>query len=170
MSYASYLLPYVFHGVPNVHRFAALAAVAAAVGLLMPTEAESFTYGRLVAGQVKGALAYGIGSSWCLVDNGGTEFQINQVGSKAVISFVELTYFDGTAYYALNGQTILTFSSTTTGSMHFKQRPDLPDPVHNPTFTNFAQTYSAATDQLIVSFNILFPTCTLPIYAAYDAP
>jgi len=157
-------------GVPNVRRFSVLAAVAAALGLLVPTEAESFTYGRLVAGQVKGALVYGSGGSWCSVDNGSTDYQINQAGSRAVISFTELTYFDGATYYALNGQTILTFSSMTGGSVHFKQRPNLPDPVHNPMFANFAQTYSATTDQFIVSFNILFSACTLPVYAVYDAP
>jgi hypothetical protein len=162
--------PFFRFGVTDVHRFAVLASVAAVLGLLMPTEAESFTYGRLVAGQVEGALVYGAGGSWCLVDNGSTEYQINQAGSKAVISFAELTYFDGATYYALNGQTILTFSSTTGGSVHFKLRPNLPDPVHNPGFANFAQTYSAATDQLVVSFNILFSTCTLPVYAVYDAP
>jgi hypothetical protein len=144
--------------------------VGAALGLLLPTDAESFTYGKLVAGQVQRALVYGSGTSWCFVENGGTEFQINQASSKAVISFTELTYFDGTNYYDLNGQTILAFSSATGGNLHFKLKPNLPDPVHNPVFTNFIQTYSAPKDQLVVGFNIVFPACTLPVYAVYDAP
>jgi hypothetical protein len=35
---------------------------------------------------------------------------ISQDASKAVISFPELPYFDGTDYYELNGQTILKFT------------------------------------------------------------
>ena len=116
------------------------------------------------------ALVYGDGASWCFVEDGSTEFQINQAASKAVISFPELTYFDGTNYYGLNGQTILTFSSATGGSLHFKLRPNLPNPVHNPIFSNFTQTYNAPTDQLIVTFSIVFPACTLPVHAVYDAP
>lgn len=153
-----------------MRRLIALAAAGAALGSLMPTAAELFTYGKLVAGQVQRALVYGSGVSWCFVENGGTEFQINQAASKAVISFTELTYFDGTNYYGLNGQTILTFSSATGGSLHFKLQPNLPDAVHNPAFTNFAQAYSAPKDQLVIGFNIVFPSCTLPVYAVYDAP
>jgi hypothetical protein len=142
--------------------FAALAVVGLGFGLLIPTQAQSFTYGTLVGGQVKSALAYGSGSSWCLVDNGNTEFQINQAGSKAVISFAEVIYFDGSTYYSLDGQTILTFSGPMSGTIHFKQTPTYPNPVHSPSFANFALTYTAATDQVVVSFNILFPNnCTL---------
>ena len=152
-----------------MHRLAVL-AFGAALGPLIPVTAESFTYGKLVAGQLQTALVYGDGTSWCFVEDGSTEFQINQAASKAVISFPELTYFDGTNYYGLNGQTILTFSSATGGSLHFKLRPNVPDPVHNPVFTNFTQTYNAAADQLIVGFSIVFPACTLPVHAVYDAP
>jgi hypothetical protein len=153
----------------NVRCFIFLAAAGAALGSMIPSPAQSFTYGNLVAGQVKTALSSG-GGAWCFVGSGSTEFQINQVGSKAVISFAELTYFDGTTYYGLNGQSILNFSSATGGTLHFKQRPELPDAVHNPAFANYTETYTAPTDQVIVSFNIVFPTCTLPIYAVYDAP
>jgi len=153
-----------------VRRFIVFAAVGAALGSVIPTAAESFTYGDLVAGQVQRALVYGSGTSWCFVESGGTEFQINQASSKAVISFSELTYFDGANYYDLNGQTILTFSSAAGGNLHFKLKPNLPDAVHNPAFTNFTQTYSAPKDQLVIGFNIVFPTCTLPVYAVYDAP
>ena len=146
------------------------AVVGATLGSLLPTSAESFTYGKLVEGQVQRALVYGGGTSWCFVENGSTKFQINQASSKAVISFTELIYFDGTSYYDLNGQTILTFSSATGGNLHFKMKPNLPNAVHDPVFTNFTQTYSAPKDQLIVGFNIVFPACTLPVYAAYDAP
>lgn len=152
-----------------MHRFV-FAATGAAVGFLMPMPAESFTYGELVSGQVQTALVYGGGTSWCFVNDGSTEFQISQDTSKAVISFPELTYFDGTNYYELNGQTILKFTGTTGGNLHFKLRPTLPDPVHNPVFTNFTQTYNAPTDQLIIRFNIVFPACTLPVYAVFDAP
>ena len=153
-----------------MHRLLVLTAAGAALGSLIPITAESFTYGKLVAGQVQTALVYGGGTSWCFVNDGGTEFQISQDASKAVISFAELTYFDGTDYYELNGQTILKFTGTAGGNLHFKLRPNLPDPLHNPVFTNFTQTYSAPTDQLIIRFNIVFPACTLPVYAVFDAP
>lgn len=71
-----------------MHRFAGLAVAGAALALLISRQAESFTYGRLVAGQLKTDLAYGTGSSWCLVDNGNTEFQMNQSNTKAVISLL----------------------------------------------------------------------------------
>src|SRR5260370_42670347 len=103
--------------------FAVLAIVGVAIGLLIPMQAQSFTYGTLVGGQVKSALAYGSGFSGCLVDNGNTEFQINQAGSKAVISFAEVIYFDGCTYYSLVGQTILTFSCLMGGTIHFKLTP-----------------------------------------------
>src|SRR3974377_2021743 len=131
-----------------------LALAGAAIALLIPTQAHSFTYGQLVGGQVKTALAYGSGSSWCLVDNGNTEFQINQNGTKAVISFAEVIYFDGTTYYSLDGQTRLTFSSATYGTIHFKQTPMYPSPVSSPAFLGFGQTYNPSTDQLIVTFSI----------------
>lgn len=150
--------------------FFVLTAVGATLGSLIPIAAESFTYGKLAAGQVQTALVHGSGTSWCFVDNGSTDLQMNQAASKAVISFPGLTYFDGSSYYGLDGQSILNFSSTTEGNLHFKLRPDLPDAVHNPVFANFTETYNAPTDQLIVRFNIVFPDCTLPIYAVYDAP
>ena len=153
-----------------MRRLVILATIGAALDPLMPIAAEAFTYGQLVAGQVQMALVYGSGSSWCYANDGSTEFQINQAASKAVISFPELTYFDGSNYYELNGQTILTFSSTTAGNLHFKERPNLPSPIHNAAFTNFTQSYNASTDQLVVAFNIVFPACTLPVYAVYDAP
>jgi hypothetical protein len=134
-------------------------------------QAQSFNYGRLVAGQVGAALAYGSGLSWCLIGKGNTEFQINQSNTKAAISFSEVIYFDGSTYYNLNGQTILTFNSATAGIIKFKLTPTYPGPVHTPAFTNFTQSYNASTDQITISFNIVFPNnCTLPISAVYDAP
>jgi hypothetical protein len=158
----------------EVRRFAVLALAGAALGLLIPAHAQSFTYGRLVGGQVRTALAYGSGSSWCLVDNGNTEFQISQSNANAAISFAEVIYFDGSTYYSLNGQARMTFSSAAGGTIHFKQTPTwYPDPVHNAAFIDFTQTlgvFNPPTDQLVVTFSIVFPNCTLPIYAVYDAP
>jgi hypothetical protein len=154
----------------KVRRFGVLALTGAVFGLLIPTGAQSFTYGGLVGGQVRAALVYGSGLSWCLVDKGNTEFQINQSNTKAVISFTEVIYFDGSTYYNLNGQTLLTFNSSTDGIVKFKQTPTYPGPVHTPAFNNFTQTYNASTDQVIIGFNVVFPNCTLPIFAAYDSP
>jgi hypothetical protein len=156
-----------------VRRFAVLALAGAAFGLPIPAHTQSFTYGQLVGGQVRTALAYGSGSSWCLVDNGNTQFQINKSNANAVISFAEVIYFDGSTYYSLDGQARMTFSSATDGAIHFKQTIPSPGPVYNATFTDFTQTLGAfnpPTDQLIVTFSIVFPNCVLPVYAVYDAP
>ena len=106
-----------------MRRFAMLALVGAVLGSLIPLRAHSFTYGRLVAGQAHTGLAYN-GLSWCFVNNGGSLFQINQAGTKAVISFDELIYYDSNAnqHYSLDGQDILTFTSASDGTIHFKQR------------------------------------------------
>ena len=138
------------------------------MALLKPAHAQAFTYGGLVAGQVRTTLVYGSNSSWCLVDNGNTEFQFDQ-SANAVISFAELIYFDGSTYYSLDGQARMTFSSATGGTIHFKQTPTYPRPVHSPAFTNFDQTYTL-TDQLTVTFSVVFPNCTLPIFAVYGGP
>jgi hypothetical protein len=86
------------------------------------------------------------------------------------MSFAEVIYFDGSTYYSLDGQTILTFGSATDGTIHFKETPTYPGPVHSPAFTNFTQTYNPSSDQLTVTFSVAFPNCTLPILAVYDAP
>jgi hypothetical protein len=155
----------------KVRRFAVLALAGAVCGSLVPTQVQSFTYGQLVAGQVHTGLAYN-GSSWCFVNNGGSLFQINQAATKAVISFPEVTYYDTVAntYYSLDGQDILTFSSASNGTIRFKQRGIYPLSVNNPAFTNFSQTYNPASDQLTIAFSIVFPNCTLPILAVFDAP
>jgi hypothetical protein len=156
----------------KVRRFAGLVLAGAVLALLISTHAQSFTYGRLVAGQAHAELAYGNGSSWCLVNNGGSLFQINAAATKAVISFSEVIYYDSLAdtYYSLDGQDILFFSSASGGTIRFKQRGIYPLPVNTPVFTNFTQTYNASTDQLTVTFSVVFPNCTLPIVAVYDAP
>jgi hypothetical protein len=155
----------------KVRRFAMLALAGVVIALLIPIQAQSFTYGRLVAGQVHADLAYN-GSSWCLVNNGGSLFQINQTTTKGVISFPEVIYYDSVAntYYSLDGQDILFFTSSSGGTIRFKQRGVYPLSVNTPTFTKFTQTYNASTDQLTVAFSVVFPNCTLPIVAVYDAP
>jgi len=124
-----------------VRRFAAQALAGAVLLLLMSSHAQSFTYGQLVAGSVKASVAYDSGSS----------SNANQ-------------------HYSLDGQDILTFTSASDGTIHFKQRGIYPVSVNSPVFTDFAQTYNASTDQLTVTFSVVFPNCTLPIMAIYDAP
>jgi hypothetical protein len=164
---------YIFLRGTKVRRFAVLAAAGVVVALLIPAHAQEFTYGGSVGGQVRTTLVYGSNSSWCLVDNGNTQFQIDQSNANAVISFAEVIYFDGSTYYSLDGQARMTFSSAAGGTMHFKRTIPSPGPVYNAAFTDFTQTlgvFNPPTDELIVTFNIVFPNCTLPIYAVYDAP
>jgi hypothetical protein len=155
----------------KVGRFSVLALAGAVCGFLIPMQVQSFTYGQLVAGQVHSGLAYN-GSSWCFVDNGGSLFQINQAATKAVISFSEVIYYDAAVdtYYSLDGQDILLFTSSSSGTIRFKQRGIYPLSVNNPAFANFSQTYNASTDQWTITFSVVFPNCTLPILAVFDAP
>jgi hypothetical protein len=128
------------------------------MALLTPAHAQEFTYGGLVGGQVRTTLVYGSNSSWCLVDNGNTQFQIDQSNANAVISFAEVIYFDGSTYYSLDGQARMTFTSAAGGTMHFKRTIPSPGPVYNATFTDFTQTlgvFNPPTDQLIVRIQLL---------------
>jgi hypothetical protein len=122
-----------------------------------------------VGGQVQFAQAFGENrGSWCYVGQGSSQFQGNATNSVAVISFPEVIYFDGAAYYPLNGQARLTFSSATTGTIRFKFWGTA-NSITDPVFTGYSETFNG--QQYIVSFNIAFPNnCTLPIFAGFEIP
>ena len=122
-----------------------------------------------VGGQVRFAQAFGDNrGSWCYVGQGSSQFQGNVTNSVAVISFPEVIYFDGAAYYPLNGQARLTFSSATTGTIRFKFWGTA-NSITDPVFTGYSETFNG--QQYIVSFNIAFPNnCTLPIFAGFEIP
>ena len=117
----------------------------------------------LVAGQVQGAFGGGSGG-WCYVRQGASEFQINGTNSIAVISFPKLLYWDG-SYHPLDGQSRLSFTSATGGTIKFK----LWGASAEGSFSGFAETNTG--QQYIVTFTITFPNgCSLPISAGYETP
>lgn len=121
----------------------------------------------LIAGQVASALAYGQ-PGWCAITQGNSAIQENQTTGIAVISFPELTLFDGTTYYLLNGQARLRFKSKTSGIIRFTETA-YSNTVISPTFSGFSK--STVGINYIVSFMVTFSNnCVLPITASFRAP
>jgi len=65
-----------------VRRLLVLTAVGSALGSLIPIAAESFTYGKLVAGQVQTALVYGGGRPGALSMMAGLNFRLAKTLQK----------------------------------------------------------------------------------------
>jgi hypothetical protein len=123
---------------------------------------------QLIGGQVQSAHIPGR-SGWCLVGQGASQFQRNGSGGVAVLSFPELIYFDGTTYYPLDGQARLTFTSATSGNIKFKFWGTTTNAlIANPSFDSYTQSFNG--QQYVITFNVVFPGCTLPIYAGYEIP
>ncbi|HEX3496719.1 MAG TPA: hypothetical protein VHT02_06025 [Methylocella sp.] len=139
--------------------------VALALGLPGPVRAQVFPPDKLLAGDVKlavGATKFG-GS--CYVNRGSSLFQRNGASTKAVISFDEIV---DSAIWELRGQAVMTFTTTTSGAIHFKRTPTVPPTISDPSFLNYTQTYDPVGQRLVVSFNIAFPDCSLPVFATFD--
>ena len=99
--------------------------VAAAIPLV---EAQAqIPANTLVTGQSQPARAQATpGGPWCFVGRGLSAFQGNASGTEAVVSLPEVTYFDGTSYYLLDGQARLDFTTASTGNIKFKLTSELP--------------------------------------------
>jgi len=142
-------------------------AVILIAGLCGASAGRAQTPNVLIAGQVESALAYGA-PGWCAVTQGSSTMQRNQAAPVAVVSFPELTYFDGAAYYLLDGQARLTFTSATAGVIYFKNT-GFAKSISSPPFDKFSET--ARGKQYFVRFSIVFPhNCTLPISVDFEAP
>ncbi len=141
--------------------------VALALGSPGPARAQAFPPDQLLGGEVKlavGAVQFG-GS--CYVNRGSSQFQRNGTSPKAVISFEEIV---DSAIWELRGQAVLTFTTATSGNILFSRQHMLPPlMVSNPSFQNYAQTYDPVNQRLVVNFSIVFPDCTLPVFAVFEA-
>jgi len=123
----------------------------------------------LVTGQSQPALAQATpGGPWCFVGRGLSTFQGNANGTQAVVSLPEVTYFDGTSYYLLDGQARLVFSTASTGNIKFKLTPEYPLSVKNPPFSDYTETVENPANQIMVSFSVNFPSCTLLVSILYE--
>jgi hypothetical protein len=142
-----------------------LGVVAIALGSPGPARAQPFPPDKLLGGEVKlavGATQFG-GS--CYVNRGNSQFQRNGAGTKAVISFDEIV---DSAIWELRGQAVMTFATATSGTLRFKEASTVPAAIREPSFVNYTQTYNTTSQQLIVTFSIVFPDCTLPVFASFD--
>ncbi|MGH6847275.1 MAG: hypothetical protein ACREC0_07510 [Methylocella sp.] len=140
--------------------------VALALGSPGPARAQPFPPNALLGGDVKLAVGAAVFGGSCYVNRGSSQFQRNGAGSKAVISFDEIV---DSAIWELRGQAIMTFVTATSGTIRFKQTPTVPAAIREPAFKNYTQTYNTVTQELVVSFSIVFPDCTLPVFASFDA-
>jgi len=123
----------------------------------------------LVTGQSTSVLAQATpGGPWCFVGRGLSTFQGNANGMQAVVSLPEVTYFDGTSYYLLDGQARLIFSTATTGNIKFKATPEYSSSVTRPPFSNYTETIGNPANQITLSFSVNFPSCTLPVSIRYE--
>ena len=123
----------------------------------------------LVTGQSQPARAQATpGGPWCFVGRGLSTFQGNASGTEAVVSLPEVTYFDGTTYYLLDGQARLNFSIASTGNIKFKLTPEYPFSVKNPPFSDYTETVENPANQIMVSFSVNFPSCTLLVSILYE--
>jgi hypothetical protein len=150
------------HDVRNLGLFVVVALALGSPGL---ARAQAFPPDKLLGGGVRlavGAVQFG-GS--CYVNRGNSQFQRSGANSKAVISFDEIV---DSRFWELRGQAVLTFANATSGTIHFKETPTLPPAISTPPFTNYTQTYDPVGLRLVVTFSIVFPDCTLPVFATFD--
>jgi hypothetical protein len=158
--------------VRNLFLFVVVALALGSLGLPGPARAQAVPPDQLFGGEVKlavGAVQFG-GS--CYVNRGNSQFQRNGLGPKAVISFDEIVDSGSgdSRKWELRGQAVLTFTTATSGNILFSRENMLPPlTVSNPSFQNYAQTYDAVNQRLVVNFSIVFPDCTLPVFAVFVA-
>jgi hypothetical protein len=147
-----------------------LVFVIAMAGIALAARAQAqIPSHTLVSGQSRPALAQATpGGAWCSVGRGLSVFQGNTDGTQATISMPEVTYFDGTTYYLLDGQTRLVFFSASDGNIKFKQTPEYSTYITNPTFSSYTETAGNPSNLISVTFSVNFPSCTLPVYILYE--
>jgi hypothetical protein len=153
-------------GVLDMRNLGLFVVVALALGSAGPAQAQPFPPDKLLGGDVKLAVgAFKFGGS-CYVNRGNSQFQRSGASTKAVISFDEIV---DSAIWELRGQAVMSFATATSGTIHFEQTPTLPAEIHSPPFNSYTQTYDPVKLRLVVTFNISFPDCTLPVHAVFDA-
>ena len=152
-----------------IHAMRRLMFFIVAAGIPLVQAQAQIPADTLVTGQSQPARAQATpGGPWCFVGRGLSTFQGNASGTEAVVSLPEVTYFDGTTYYLLDGQARLDFSTASTGNIKFKLTPEYPLSVKNPPFSDYTETVENPANQLMVSFSVNFPSCTLLVSILYE--
>lgn len=149
----------------------AAAFVGLAAGALPACAAAQTLPNQLIGGQAQRSVL-----TSCYADRGFATFQRDfssalAAGTKAVVSLPEVIFKTATlnVAYDVSGQAVLNFSTATSGTIRFKQLPNVADTIKNPAFSNYSESYNATAKQLTVSFTIGFPNCSLPIVIILDA-
>jgi hypothetical protein len=152
-----------------IHAMRRLMFFIVAAGIPLVQAQAQIPADTLVTGQSQPARAQATpGGPWCFVGRGLSTFQGNASGTEAVVSLPEVTYFDGTTYYLLDGQARLDFSTASTGNIKFKLTPEYPLSVKNPPFSEYTETVENPANQIMVSFSVNFPSCTLLVSILYE--
>jgi hypothetical protein len=152
-----------------IHAMRRLMFFIVAAGIPLVQAQAQIPADTLVTGQSQPARAQATpGGPWCFVGRGLSTFQGNASGTEAVVSLPEVTYFDGTTYYLLDGQARLNFSTASTGNIKFKLTPEYPLSVKNPPFSDYTETVENPANQIMVSFSVNFPSCTLLVSILYE--
>jgi hypothetical protein len=152
-----------------IHAMRRLMFFIVAAGIPLVQAQAQIPADTLVTGQSQPARAQATpGGPWCFVGRGLSTFQGNASGTEAVVSLPEVTYFDGTTYYLLDGQARLDFSTASTGNIKFKLTPEYPLSVKNPPFSDYTETVENPANQIMVSFSVNFPSCTLLVSILYE--
>ena len=152
-----------------IHAMRRLMFFIVAAGIPLVQAQAQIPADTLVTGQSQPVRAQATpGGPWCFVGRGLSTFQGNASGTEAVVSLPEVTYFDGTTYYLLDGQARLNFSTASTGNIKFKLTPEYPLSVKNPPFSDYTETVENPANQIMVSFSVNFPSCTLLVSILYE--
>jgi hypothetical protein len=126
----------------------------------------------LFAGTIKREYLNQGASSWCMFDGTQSSFLRKTGPGVRLISFPDIilapTGSVGPLSYTVGGLGRMTFNpGGASGRIEFVPVAGNLPGVNNPRFNAYAENYDAATGILRVSFNINFPTCTLPVAATY---
>jgi hypothetical protein len=150
--------------------------VALTLAFANTAHAAGFPPYALLAGSMQSTGVFGKLSTDCQLGPLGpmtSFFKRNANKLLAEITFPTIKYdvnFSNNTTYYIGGLATLSFTSATAGKMAFTpstQTPFPPANVTNPTFAKYAQSYNASTQVLNVSFEIVFPNCTVPVVAIY---
>lgn len=137
--------------------FGAAVAVALSQAAAAQTAPQSF-----------GATREAFVPGWCKVMAGPATFR-RDGAAAALITLGDIYYAPGgyPNYFKLSGLARMEFDNAQAGRIRFSYANAYPIAVRSPRFANFSQTYDAAQGGLVVSFNVKFDQCRLPVTAIY---
>jgi hypothetical protein len=157
--------------------FAFFRIIIVGVACCLSAQAEAARLSQFIFGTVFGS-ATGVDGYKCKADTANSIFQRNLPGGitpapRALLTLgrtVSSNPTTGTATQAITGPVVLTFSSTTAGTLTYNVK-ESPAGLTSGTlpFTDYAESWDQRNVQLIVHFDIHFDKCVLPVTAFYKS-